>query len=676
MASKITITFANDNIVGNINFKITHIANGFFSYKPEEFGNFPRSSYKIPTQGTSSPLGASSAYVYSYYWGLDYNIGNFVIITQFNNVVVFEMAPGAPALKLIFEDFTSDDPNVSAIIENTAISAFTIDDVVYNNAVNPCTHVETSITTSEVIAEIWLDNVKIEDANVNNPYVIELTKGIKHKFKFVNASGFEIQYPTSSSYIKFEVLGVGNINYSVTPSVNGATLNIQYIHALDLNPALDLEYSLNDIDWQTSNIFTGQGTGAGTIYIRDQFGCKISKNYTITDSGSRPPYLFISKANSIPFAEYQEWDDCSIHKNNDNTLAYQGLEEQKYCENVLFQLCDITTIQIKSNYDTPSAVLRHEDGTIDNLDLHKRTSNLNRYKQMDAVYYKYADGLLGLYFDAGNTYDELSIVNGTYTLNGNLPEFAILGQYININGLGIFKIFDIIVDDIINKKVIIIDYIYNGAPTSTRVESLYDLLPFEIYEFIIDWSLYNEGIYDILIDNTDSYNGTVQHVSENIWIKEKHKNTLAIKYFNKNNRDIFYKYGIEHFIRVLYLHIERIVIEETKISIGDLTSNVTESTLNEGNKFYLDECVSSIMVRNCIALSCENLFINNDGYVKNDKLDVENIYNTNLYKIDALLFKTNISYNNNKQGQQGIDEGAIEFDIPSFIFGDGGFIKS
>ena len=77
-----------------------------------------------------------------------------------------------------------------------------------------------------------------------------------------------------------------------------------------------------------------------------------------------------------------------------------------------------------------------------------------------------------------------------------------------------------------------------------------------------------------------------------------------------------------------------------------------------------------------IALSCDNVFINGIGYIKQEDIEVENTGKTNLYQVSAKMIKTNINYNNNKQGQQGYDSDVIDFDIPPFVFGDGGFIKS
>ena len=77
-----------------------------------------------------------------------------------------------------------------------------------------------------------------------------------------------------------------------------------------------------------------------------------------------------------------------------------------------------------------------------------------------------------------------------------------------------------------------------------------------------------------------------------------------------------------------------------------------------------------------VALSCENLFVNGIGYVKDGNVDEENIDNTNLYEVTSTLIKTNVSYTNFKQGQTGIDNDSGTLDIPLIITAGTNFIKS
>ena len=76
------------------------------------------------------------------------------------------------------------------------------------------------------------------------------------------------------------------------------------------------------------------------------------------------------------------------------------------------------------------------------------------------------------------------------------------------------------------------------------------------------------------------------------------------------------------------------------------------------------------------ALSCENLFINGIGYIKDGNLSYDNIDNTNLYEVRAKMLKNGESINNT-QGDK--DEEIVfdgDFNIPAFLYTGDGFIKT
>jgi hypothetical protein len=220
----------------------------------------------------------------------------------------------------------------------------------------------------------------------------------------------------------------------------------------------------------------------------------------------------------------------------------------------------------------------------------------------------------------------------------------------------------------------IVNYVYASTePVATIVESVYDVLPYEIYEFVIDWSLFSIGKYTVVITNTDEINGTVTDSSERISLLTEHLNTLAISYSNNNNKDIFYKYGIMHFIRIPYVKFMAVQQDENEINITDDNSVVVESTVHEKNEILFDVLTDQLMRKLVVALSCENLSINGIGYVKDGNISSENIDNTNLYEVKATLIKTNVAYNNY---QSGIEIGTGTFDIPQIITTGTNFIKS
>jgi hypothetical protein len=183
----------------------------------------------------------------------------------------------------------------------------------------------------------------------------------------------------------------------------------------------------------------------------------------------------------------------------------------------------------------------------------------------------------------------------------------------------------------------------------------------------------NEAIIGSLDSNSDKDKVTL--LSENIDISDYQPNTLAIKYYNTNNRDIFYKYGIENFIRIPYVSIKAGIQDDSEVLIGDLSSSLTTSTVHEIDEFTFTDLTDEIMRKLAIALSCDNVFINDVGYVKSSDLTIETIENTNLHELKAIMIKTNINYNNNRQGQTGKDIFGIDVNIPPFLTDGVGFIK-
>lgn len=581
---------------------------------------------------------------------------------------------------------------VTDLVENGTGPVFNLLSDSSSPATDICNNIKLSLETDVLSETVRVNGVEITNSNINNPVEFDVPRGVPIWVELESGAGDIIYYPSEVNqfnYLQYSFLFNSSIDVVITNDwFNGATVVVNvsqdyrtpilFNSPVNEDGFLILEYSLNDSDWFSSNTFTGQTSGSYTVYVRDQYGCKKQIDYVVTDSGAREPFLFISKANSISFSEVNTWDNDTIFKNDENTLSYEALTDIKYCQPLLFNKTDSPRVQFKSNFSTQTVVIRDESKNEIALTVEKMTSNLSRFSRLDAYYYKYKDGYTGIYFESGDTYDELNVKNGEYTLNGNLPDFAIKGQYVAIDGIGTFEIIDIVFDSSINKKVIVVSNVYEGLPTLTRVDSIYDLLPFEVYEFEIDFTQLglSSGFYDILLTNTDSLIGTVKHLSENIHLDDEHFKTLHIRYFNDNNRDIFYKYGIEHIIRIRYTHIKATMSDESEKSKGDLTSVLTESKVYEINEFIFTDLTNSSMRKLAIALSCENVFINGVGYIKDESLSIENIAQTNLHDLTAIMLKTNINYNNNRQGQEGVDFGQVDLNIPAFITTGNGFIKT
>jgi hypothetical protein len=666
--SSIVITFGSDAINGTFIQLETHsLADvGLQNYNDETFQTAPRAfggEIQVPTP-TGTP-GEASAIEFAQYWHQDYNQQRNFTVVQAGNVVTITDT----TLFWGFGTFDGDGVATEVIVNGVAQTYEITDETASANVSDFCDKFLLSVTTDEVSPNIYLNGLEIETVNAANPYEIDLIRNINNQLELRNAGG---QSVFTETYLVTPI-NEFSIDIDFIIFLSGATVTVSVEQNTSNNPQLIFEYSLDDISYQASNVFTAQAAGSYTMYVRDQFLCVQSTEYEVTELGTADPYLFISKASAIGFKEVVDWDNCSTFKADENTLEFESLTHIPSCQDILYQTCDAPRFQFKSNYATPTATLREEDGTTTLLLMAKMSANLNRFFSLDGTITDYQNNgiFTAIYFDTGNTYDEANLVDGSHSLNGNLPDFAVIGNYIEIEGIGAFVIYDILYDEELEKKIILVENPYTAGDVVKRIKSYYDLLPYEIYEVVLNWSLYGEGLYDILLENSDPNRTTVQHISENIDVRTTHEQTLHIRYYNDNNRDIFYKYGIENVIRVPYLNISMHVKDENELNITDLSIEVVNSTVSEGNRIVFDELVRPLALKLILALSCEHLFINGVGYVKDEEASLENIVNTNLYSVVGTLLKNNISYNNNRQGQSGVAVGTEELNIPAFIIGDG-----
>jgi len=668
--SNIVITFTREAINGDItSVKRRMIIDPLnFSIENENWINYtrPAKGYIAIPSGSSAVVGANTAYLFAYYFNLDYNGYGIYAIQNPDTNSTNQVTILCTNSDWEFYDFVGGTL-ATAVITNFVPDTYKLISTTKQiSAVDACASFGLRVITTEPTVRYYFngtDGVMVEGA-FGTDFVIDLPRGVPNYLTFQDANYVNVYPVERSQYVN--LLAADNISIGIVQSISGATVTATVAYS----SGLTLQYSLDGVVWQSSNIFTGQAEGDYTMYVKDNYGCTKSKTYSIYVRGHRTPFLFISEANAIGFKRQIEWDEYTTFKNDENSLAYQSDDRLLYCSNILFQTLDKTRIQFKSNFSAVSALLRKEDLSEVGLVVEKMSENLDRFTRMDATYYKYKTGKTGIFFDSGWTYTKEGAQIEEYALNGNLPDLALIGGLISIDGLGIFKIEDVIFDEAVTKKVIVINNTFEGGYTNTIVESVYDLLPFEVYEFEIDWSLYGEGIYDVAITNADEYNESIFHLSENISVLDKQENTVAIRYFNNNNRDIFYKYGIRHFIRVPIISMKSMPKDETNISINDDDIVSTKSVVHEAKEFLFGDMIDSIMLKTVIALSCDYVFIQDLGYVKEGSVTLENKSITNVYNIRATMLKKGVNYTINAGGETGIDIGSSGFTMPVTITGD------
>jgi hypothetical protein len=440
--------------------------------------------------------------------------------------------------------------------------------------------------------------------------------------------------------VSFDKIEQENIELNVSLGFGSSNLVINIINTDITN--LDLEYSLDSENWFSSNTFEITESGNYTAYIRDKFSCTKSKSFSVDQIKRRIDFIDIPDGNSIPFVKVEDTDSLSLFENEENLFECESQVMFPYSSDVLFQNKDKPSLQVKSNLDTIDVFLRKEDESSTKILMSKRSSNLNKNLKLDCFSYSHSSGRLAIYFQEGNTYDNEGNVNGTHELKGNLPEFATIGNYVEVGSIGTFQISSILIDYTINKKAIIFEEQYLEAESSTTALSIYDLLNFEVYEHYFDFSKLEEGYYDVYIKGTSSLGKVYEYLSENILIKEKHEKTFAIHYYNEDNKDFFYKYGLINQLRQKYSDFERYNKSENEINVNDNSSSLIKSFLNFGYKYSFEELSNKKLDILSIALSSESVFINGIGYIKDSQDSIEKIENTNVYKLEAQMLKTNV----------------------------------
>jgi len=466
------------------------------------------------------------------------------------------------------------------------------------------------------------------------------------------------------------LLNAENFSVLINNSPNGATAIVENTNT----NGLTLQYSLDNLTWQTSNIFSGLVAGNYNVYIKDNFGCTVNKLFLIDEFGIHTPYFYLSKCNSIRFANRISWGDAENYKTDENTLSCEVDVELPYAEIQQFQSADIITTQFKSNYSLNSATIIKEDGAIVNIPIEKKTNNIGIKDKRDCRKYNLGDGKTGLYFISGNIYDyDSNAIIGPYALNGLLPEWAQTGNYFQIANVW-YLIEAVVFDETKNADVIVFTNTYTGPEANVIAGSIYNRFNYEVYEFSIDMVDYIDKKFKVKLVNSNPNFTTITHLSETIWCKVKHENVLEIRYRNTSNTDIFYSTGIEHKIRVPYLKISGKTEESSETHKTDTDAVLLNADMYEVDEFQFEPVTKEMWRKLMMALSHEKVLISGVGYVKNGSFNTEGLLDkSNLYVLTAPMIKTGNVYNSQTSGHLDFDGSEVE--VPGLISTENGYLR-
>ncbi len=562
----------------------------------------------------------------------------------------------------------TNDPSLDFVINNGNLNPFQIDSFVFSASATPCSSVLVSIETSELAVNIT--SPVVITGNTDNPFEIEVLRGANFLLEAENGDGDLL----SQIIMPPPLLASGNFNIQINNSPNGATVIVQDVN--NIYADVDLEYSLDNSTWQSSNVFNGLAVDDYTLYVRDEFGCSFNVDFSVTEFGIYLPHFYISKANSIRFATRIVWGDAANYKTDENTLSCEVdvPKASKWMEVQQFQTADIITTQFQSNFETNEVVVIKEDLSEVTVPVIKKTDYIGRKQKLDARKFDLTNGKTGIYFLSGNIYDfNTNAPIDTFVLNGGKPEWAVSGNYILL-GSAWFLIEDVIFDESKNADVIVISDNYIGSEIDIIAGSIYNREEYEVYEFTIDMVDYIDSYIRVRINVTDPHFDEIIHLSEKIWVKVKHEDVLEIRYKNTTNNDILYSTGIEHLIRQPYIVIRGKDENNSEIYQTDDNAILLNAEIYENEEFAFEPVTKEIWRKMKQALSSEVVGIQGVGYVKNGDFSTEGpLGESNLYVLTANMMKTGGVYNSQSGSQFDANSSAIM--IPGILEHDTGFME-
>ena len=558
--------------------------------------------------------------------------------------------------------------NVSVEIINFAGAPFNIVNQSFLQADTlPCQNIKFSIETS-VLATKIISPYPV-DPNIDNPIVLNLLRG-QMSFELILEDENENLIQTFVGVPA--ILSPNNFQLSITNSPNGATVVVNNINI----GGLSLQYSLDNVTWQTSNTFSGQIPDDYTVYIKDNYGCSISIDFVVTEFGITESYFKISKANSIRFANRVDFGDSGNYKNDENTLSCEADVLNPFKETQLFQTADVVITQFKSNYSLNEVKVIKEDNSEVNVLVTKKSNYIGNKDLRDARKYDLGNGQTAIYFLTGNIYDfDTTLPTGEmHYLNGGLPIWAKSGNYVKLDSEW-FLIEDILFDESKNAEIIVISSNYDGADVSIIAGTIYNVFDYEIYEFAIDMVDYIDETIKVRIVASDDNFTTVTNLSEDLNIQVKQENTKSINYWNNDNTDIFYATGIKHQIRIPWYKRSGIAEEDSEVHKTDTNSILLSAELYEVDEFKFEPVTKEIWRKLMIALAHKNVIIDGVGYVKNGEYETEGpLEDSNLYVLTAKMIKTGNVFSSQSDGT--IDFNTSSSEIPGLIsVGGDGYLR-
>lgn len=473
-------------------------------------------------------------------------------------------------------------------------------------------------------------------------------------------------YPFTVDYSKLTGAGQATPN-SFFGNCDG-TISLQAFHGSG-------NYNLQVVGYpvvnQQSTTFTGLCEGLYDAYITDAVtGQQVYIQFHI--GALVPPpgndYMKVPSMNSLSFIQEATIDNCNIFQTMDNTLfckqKFPGFFWQNYSQKVA--QCDKFAIQFISNYQTNLVEMRdYASGDLitNNFSLVVKEQNTNILKEFDIFITKDTSvGKSRVYFQA-ESFPLPLVVNGG---------FEIFDSFDGFNGN--YTILAINFDELMGKQYLLINKLYTPTTPSSIASArfLVNEQDFDVYEFQIDFSVFDEGTYYFKIKGTSGQQPQ-EWISEPVEVKAQHEMCLFFQYRNFDNAyDMTYSTGI-----VCQRRIESRMFNRTPKGVDDSYRNVDQSLVKLSAKrqrtFLLELFLLPPYLHELMAVMFGHDFVAINGvrHQTNDQYDDPQYitrYPLSNSKISVEQYGWFDLYNSD-------DIGPVDNVDSSFIIANGGFLK-
>lgn len=633
--SFVVITFDDLPEVGDTLTLNINTQSGLIS-RMETFVNTRSTSYQ-------SAIGANinaAATNYGTAFNIDYNgMGYYGIEVDANEVIIELEDP-----YWTFDSVDSSSVNISYNITNTDPPAEVDIETSLSASATPCSTLNIDVTASGGTEPYTLNIYDPEDLvtpiHTNNSWG---APGNEVSYEAARGASYVVEVVDDNDVSASETVAVPrslvaeDFSINTIPSPTGATVTFNQENII--TGIGTIEFSLDGVDYQTENFFSGQADGDYTVYIRDGFGCVLTINYTISNLLPEPDTFFlISEANSLRFSKV-EADTQLIRANYYNRLSCEEPTAVTYQEKIRFESQDVITTQFKANYETIAVTIVDAVNNEINVPVTQQTTNIGQTDRRDCTYFNAGGGTTGVYFISGNTYDyDTELPNGTYTLeNGNLPNFIQEGMYITVNGLGTHEVVRIRYSEELEVWYAELNITYLGAETESVCSTIYNLHEYEVYEFEIDMADYEGNNFRVIISLGDAPD-QLQYISELVNVKQRQRMGLALEYYNTHNlADMNYQTGIRNILR-LDGNINIVLPESSNTTeLTDERPVLLKAKLYKNFELRAYRLTTAMAFKLVMALHHNRLTINGLRVTLKDEPSMEPASQSNQYHIKARL---------------------------------------